>query len=83
MVISQDGQPLAAPKLLDMAAEDLHWQAKIDAGKCHASEVEWLEISEDTELGAAALDLPAIYQRYLDSVGVAVYWQSLRGKRLR
>ncbi|HEY7773135.1 MAG TPA: DUF3391 domain-containing protein [Marinagarivorans sp.] len=50
---------------LDMAFDDKQKQAKIDAGKLSAAEVEWIEIAQDLEPGAYDIDVLDVCESYI------------------
>jgi HD-GYP domain-containing protein (c-di-GMP phosphodiesterase class II) len=76
---------LAEPIYLDMAADDKQKQAKIDAGKLTAADVEWVEIAQDLEPGAYDIDVIAVCEDYMARTtkgGKGGLFGFLKGKRI-
>ncbi|WP_188150246.1 HD-GYP domain-containing protein [Teredinibacter waterburyi] len=65
VVLDTYKQALSKPLLMDLAAEERTKQAKVDAGKILASEVERIEIVQDLEPGAYDIDIAGIRDKYI------------------
>jgi HD-GYP domain-containing protein (c-di-GMP phosphodiesterase class II) len=65
IVLDAMKKPLAEPAFLDLAQDEKEWQAKIDAGKVSASEIDRVEIAQDLDPAAFALDINEIRDLYL------------------
>ncbi len=65
VVVDAYKQRMYKPVLLDLAADDKEKQAKLDAGKCHPSEIERVDIVQDLEPGAYDIDVAGVRDDYL------------------
>jgi len=65
VVLDAYKQPMANAELVDLAVAEKENQAKIDAGKCHPSEVERVEIVQDLQPGAYNIDIASIRDDYI------------------
>lgn len=73
-------QPLAVPVFLDMAADDREKQARLEAGKSRAEELERIEIVQDLEPGAFHVDIAAVRDQYVERHGERKLMSFLKGR---
>lgn len=73
-------QLLYEPLFLDMAEDDRQKQARVDAGKVHAADVERIEIIQDLEPGAFDVDVTAIRDHYFQRQAGNKLLSFLKGK---